>query len=77
MATFLNNWHVEELLMCADTGYCYTTTILHPNKVDRMKLSNWLLVCEYEELKVGDVIRFKFEITDEGVSRRCHIYKLN
>ncbi|WJX95015.1 hypothetical protein P8452_76380 [Trifolium repens] len=75
-ATFLNQWHFEDLVLCAENGHMYSCRLKHHGSINRMKLMNWNQVCENQKLKAGHVIRFKFEKYSASISSRCHIFKL-
>jgi hypothetical protein len=76
-AEFLNNGGVGYLLLCGDNGHRTTIGVLNSPTLEKMKLGyKWAEFCISQNFKIGDMIRFKFNVYGRRVSRRCHVYKL-
>ncbi|GAU45081.1 hypothetical protein TSUD_85670 [Trifolium subterraneum] len=77
LATFLQKWKIQDLILCGDNGNKYNIAVLNNTNIENMELGyNWRDISKALTFKVGDTIRFKFEISNQRVSSRCHVFKL-
>jgi hypothetical protein len=75
-APFLKDHLIDYLIVCGDRRNKETLTVLDPNDTTKTALGHeWIYVCKSNFFKIGDNIRFKFDLDD--TDQRCHVFKLS
>jgi hypothetical protein len=75
-AQYLKDRLIDYLIVCGDRRMKEILKVIDP--IDTTKTSigqEWIHVCESNFFKIGDNIRFKFDLND--TDHRCHVFKLS
>jgi hypothetical protein len=76
-ASFLDKYVVPWVYFCGDNKEKWSMAVLNLGCVQKMKFGyHWDEFCQSQKFKPGDMIRFKFQISNHHVLKRCHVYKL-
>jgi hypothetical protein len=76
-ASFLNKYAVEWVYFCGDNQEKWSMVVLNLGCAQKMKFGyHWDEFCQSQQFKSGDMIRFKFKISNHHVKKRCHVYQI-